>query len=214
MLAGMGKREQSKEHKRQKILQSSRRIFAEKGYHNTSISDIIRDTELARGTFYLYYKDKEDIFDSILSELTKAISTQIFTLDMAPAGNSDSFYQSLRQMAKNLFKVLGEHRELVQVIITTPFGADTEFDKKVEGFFDILTNVARLMIKRGIQAGYVVDHNLDLFSYMLVGTLREIVFQWIVKDRFSQTLEAEADQIIEIFMKGVEPRDGHTSLKN
>ena len=56
----MGRREQKKEENRNVILQSAKTVFIEKGYHNTSISDIIRQTGLARGTFYLYFQNKKE----------------------------------------------------------------------------------------------------------------------------------------------------------
>ena len=57
----MGIREDNKERNRAMILQAALRIFAQHGYHKTSISDIIRQTELSRGTFYLYFQNKLEL---------------------------------------------------------------------------------------------------------------------------------------------------------
>ena len=51
------------------VLAAARQIFADKGYHATSIDDIIEAADIARGTFYLYFESKRAIFDELLDEL-------------------------------------------------------------------------------------------------------------------------------------------------
>lgn len=54
--------------KRQAILLASKGLFARKGYHATSISDIRRESGLSTGTIYNYFSSKEDIVTSIIDE--------------------------------------------------------------------------------------------------------------------------------------------------
>jgi TetR/AcrR family fatty acid metabolism transcriptional regulator len=54
--------------KRRLILDSAIKVFAAKGYHGTRISDIARDAEIAYGLVYHYFKNKEEILDSIFRE--------------------------------------------------------------------------------------------------------------------------------------------------
>ncbi|MEM9939498.1 MAG: helix-turn-helix domain-containing protein [Pseudomonadota bacterium] len=63
-----GKRAAAKAANRQAILQAARVVFARIGYEATSIRDIIRETALASGTFYNYFKSKEEVFEAIASD--------------------------------------------------------------------------------------------------------------------------------------------------
>ena len=56
-----GRREQAKANNRAAILAAARQVFAEIGYEAASVRDIIRRTELASGTFYNYFRSKEEI---------------------------------------------------------------------------------------------------------------------------------------------------------
>src|SRR5438552_1828440 len=58
-----------REERRAQVLATARRLFAERGYHNTSISEIIAACRIARGTFYLYFESKRAIFDELLDDL-------------------------------------------------------------------------------------------------------------------------------------------------
>jgi AcrR family transcriptional regulator len=63
-----GKRALTRAQNRTVILDSARRIFAERGYAATTVRDIIRATPLASGTFYNYFTSKEEIFQAIRDE--------------------------------------------------------------------------------------------------------------------------------------------------
>ena len=70
----MGKIEIKKENKRKDLLNAAFDLFISKGFHNTSIADIVGKAGIAKGTFYLYFKDKTDIRNRLIS--SKA--TQLF----------------------------------------------------------------------------------------------------------------------------------------
>lgn len=63
-----GKRERTKTANRQAILDAAREVFGELGYDAATVRDIIRRTGLASGTFYNYYKSKEEVFDALADD--------------------------------------------------------------------------------------------------------------------------------------------------
>lgn len=66
----MGKIAIKKENKRKDLLNAAFGLFTTKGFHDTSIADIVSRAGIAKGTFYLYFKDKEDIRNCLIT--TKA----------------------------------------------------------------------------------------------------------------------------------------------
>lgn len=68
VLEPAGKRERTKVANRQAILAAARRVFAQMGYDAASVRDIIRGTELASGTFYNYFRSKEEVFEAIADD--------------------------------------------------------------------------------------------------------------------------------------------------
>jgi AcrR family transcriptional regulator len=63
-----GKREQTKVQNRQAILDAAREVFGELGYDAATVRDIIRRTGLAAGTFYNYYRSKEEVFAALADD--------------------------------------------------------------------------------------------------------------------------------------------------
>lgn len=62
----MGKLDEKKKLKRDSLLVAAFALFTDKGINETSISDIAKKANMAKGTFYLYFKDKFDIRDKLI----------------------------------------------------------------------------------------------------------------------------------------------------
>src|SRR5258708_20003372 len=71
-----GRREQNKAENRAALLKAARTVFAEIGYGAAGVRDIVRRTDLASGTFYNYFKDKEEIFSAVIAEMTAELLTR------------------------------------------------------------------------------------------------------------------------------------------
>ena len=63
----MGKIDKNKQIKRESLLETAFNLFTSKGIHKTSISDIVDNAGVAKGTFYLYFQDKYDIRNKLIA---------------------------------------------------------------------------------------------------------------------------------------------------
>jgi AcrR family transcriptional regulator len=72
-----GKREQTKAHNRAAILAGAREVFAELGYDAAGVRDVIRRTDLASGTFYNYFADKEAVFRAVVDESAQEVRRRL-----------------------------------------------------------------------------------------------------------------------------------------
>lgn len=71
---GLSKKiEENKEEKEHKLLESAFNLFTEKGVKNTSIQEIVDKAGVAKGTFYLYFKDKYDVQDYLIVKKSKQL---------------------------------------------------------------------------------------------------------------------------------------------
>jgi AcrR family transcriptional regulator len=64
-----GKRERTKRANREALLAAAREVFSDIGYGAASVRDIVRGTDLASGTFYNYFPDKESVLRALVDEI-------------------------------------------------------------------------------------------------------------------------------------------------
>lgn len=67
----------SAEERKNEIMDTAWRFFIEKGFENTAVSDIVKAVGVAQGTFYYYFKTKEDILNAILERMLENITLKL-----------------------------------------------------------------------------------------------------------------------------------------
>lgn len=99
-----GKRERAKAANRQAILAAARRVFAQLGYDAATVRDIIRGTDLASGTFYNYFRSKEEVFEALSDDGARRFKPML----RAAREHSETFEAYLRTALRAYFNFLVE----------------------------------------------------------------------------------------------------------
>ena len=122
-----GKRARSKAANRRAILDAGRRVFARIGFEATTVRDIIRETELAAGTFYNYFKSKEEVFEAIAEDSTHRFRSLLKDVRQHAVTPQDylhnAYYAYFSFIAEENEKAIAEgapHIALIGVRVDTP----------------------------------------------------------------------------------------------
>ncbi len=91
--------------KQQTLIANSLKEFATKKYHEVSINKIIANSNIPRGSFYMYFKDKEDLFEYLIELNTKEINSIIKNLLIKNQGDLYKTFKSLfEEITKKYYK--------------------------------------------------------------------------------------------------------------
>lgn len=174
----MGKSEEKKKLKREALLTSAFDLFTEKGINKTTVSDIVKKAELAKGTFYLYYKDKYDIRDKLIAMRAVRIIEQTGD-ELIKEGNERevSFEDGIIFMAdkiidrftknKPLLLFMGKH--LSEAIFTR--GSTEEEKNRCLEIFDKL-----------IEPSGKVFRNKNVMFYLLIEVMNSTCYDCIIRN--------------------------------
>jgi AcrR family transcriptional regulator len=110
--AGTGRREERKAQNRAKLLDAARKVFAEKGLGEATARDIVRETDLASGTFYNYFSDKEDAFRALLEQMAERSRAIVRAQRREPGRTME---ERVSGAYRAYFEWAVEERELFQV---------------------------------------------------------------------------------------------------
>lgn len=199
----MGLREDKKKQNREDILNSARKVFIEKGFHQTSISNIIRDTGLSRSTFYLYFKNKEEIFAILLHQLYQHLLSDLIKLNREVKINKLNIKKNIEKNLISLFKTLYNHQDLIKIIIESPTKNNLEFDEIITKYQKIFLKAIQDILERGKQYKILKIENTDIASYLIFGAVKEIVSHWDSKQYTEEELENQISEILKIFQYGL-----------
>ena len=117
----MGKIESNKKRKKNTLFQTAFELFKEKGFAKTTISDIVNRAGLAKGTFYLYFKDKYDLRDKLISHKTGQLFEQAHAalesrLEQDPSFSLENFEDKLLFILDYIIEILQNDKGLLRFI--------------------------------------------------------------------------------------------------
>lgn len=113
----MGKLETNKQHKENSLLNTAFEFFTTKGFSKTSISDIVGHAGVAKGTFYLYFKDKYDIRNKLICHKSSQLfRAAVETLRQEEQADSFSFEDKMIYMIDNIINQLNQNQALLTFI--------------------------------------------------------------------------------------------------
>lgn len=83
----------------EQVLSAARKLFAESGYHQTSLYDLFESAEITKGAFFHHWKTKEDLALSILENLDADFESQFFTIAKGKGKAREKIEALLRRIA-------------------------------------------------------------------------------------------------------------------
>ena len=110
----ISKIEDKKQLKRDSLLSSAYSLFIRKGINDTSISDITENAGVAKGTFYLYFKDKWDIHEKVIIEKAHLLFDEAF-IDTKNK-NLKNFPDRLINVIDYIINALKDNKDLIKLI--------------------------------------------------------------------------------------------------
>ena len=114
MIAKVGKAEENKKKKREALLHTAFDLFTSQGFSKTTVANIAENAGVAKGTFYLYFKDKYDLRDKLVRHEANEILQRAF--DALQATGLRTFEDEMLFMTGNIISQLSENRLVLKFI--------------------------------------------------------------------------------------------------
>jgi AcrR family transcriptional regulator len=172
---GVGKREATKAANREAILVAARRVFSDIGYGAASVRDVVRETDLATGTFYNYFPDKESVLRALVDEITVEARARVHAARMA-ATTLEGFVSG---GFRAYFEFLAEDPDTVALMRRNSGTIRTMFDEPALGAG---IEELRADLETAATQGRIPPHDADLMAVAMVGAGVEIGLHMVERD--------------------------------
>ncbi|MCX7944809.1 MAG: TetR/AcrR family transcriptional regulator [Deltaproteobacteria bacterium] len=164
---------------RQRLIEVAKKIFAEKGYHNTIVSDIVKGAGVGQGTFYRNFKDKRDIFENLLNELTEKLLSSFSDMSSELPQNSNEYREASIRAIKRMINIVVANKELVKIYIKEAITVDKELENKIYEFQIRFAQLAKYYLDHAIEKGFARRCNSDIVSKSIVGLGFSLLNMWL-----------------------------------
>jgi AcrR family transcriptional regulator len=170
--------------KRETIMNAAIEEFAEYGLENASTNRIVKNSGIAKGSFYQYFEDKQDVFKHML-DLIEQEELEFFKDKHPPVQHMDTF-QYFRWMVKTGMEFGLAHPRVIQAAWRVLLGEGLYYGKNLAGYREKTTKALTEMIKLAIARGEV-DPSVDVeLAVMVMETWSNAITTYVLSEGMKQ----------------------------
>ncbi|TNF34068.1 MAG: TetR/AcrR family transcriptional regulator [Deltaproteobacteria bacterium] len=189
-----------RERRRRQLLAAARRVFSERGYHQTSLQDLLTEARVARGTFYQYFESRRACLGAVLAGFLDTLRGAIDPVDVHAAVSPRD------QLIANLVRVLElleADAGLTRLLLHEARGSDPEFDELLEDFDARVLGFILGSLTTGTRLGLVRPCDVELRATFVLGAMKEAVSQTLLGKKAVRPRDAVARELLDFTLRGV-----------
>jgi AcrR family transcriptional regulator len=170
-------------------------VFADIGFGAASVRDIVRRTDLATGTFYNYFPDKESVLRALVNEISGEARRRV----QAARHRAGTLEEFVTSGFRAYLEFLAEDRVTFDLLRRNAGTIRTMFDDPAVGAG---TEELRADLDAGIASGAVPAHDTELMAAAMVGAALEVGVR--VVEREPPDVDGAVDLLAGVFLAGLE----------
>ena len=194
------RKEREKQKRYHEILSAAEVIFARDGYNTTSMDTIAEEAELSKGTLYLYFKTKEQLFFSILENKIDMF-TEKLKLDLS---NGVSLRDLVERIVSDQLNFLSENKYFFKLAISEQCKIDQVPTSNLrEKYIDKQIKLYALVedsLKKYIPE--TAKYSAKTLTLSLIGAINSHMMNWLLSGQEEMSPETK-HEILSIFYNGV-----------
>jgi TetR/AcrR family fatty acid metabolism transcriptional regulator len=187
-----------KELTRERILEAAEKLFAEKGFHETAMDEIVRASKVSKGGVYFHFPSKEELFFALLDKLADALQREVQREITRRRGAVAKIQGALEVV----LRTLTSQRHLAQIILRQGHGLGPSFERKRLEIYSRFARLIKENLDEALAEGSIPPINTEITAYAWLGAINELVLRWIYTgqpDPLTQTLPT----LQELFLRGI-----------
>jgi TetR/AcrR family fatty acid metabolism transcriptional regulator len=187
-----------KELTRERILEAAEKLFAEKGFHETAMDEIVRASKVSKGGVYFHFPSKEELFFALLDKLADALQREV-QREIARRRGAVAKIQGALEV---VLRTLTSQRYLAQIILRQGHGLGPSFERKRLEIYSRFARLIKENLDEALAEGSIPPINTEITAYAWLGAINELVLRWVYTgqpDPLTQTLPT----LQELFLRGI-----------
>ncbi len=172
-----GAKRKKSEETRRRIIEAGRETFMNKGFHDTKVSEIIARTGLGHGTFWLYFRDKEELLRTLVEEMLQQFVDDNLADQLSPDGTESASLEGIEQIISTIVKVFEDNQALHQAILEAAMQSE-EFAAIYDQINLELARVFQAYLSFLLPDAETIDMDLSQVALLLVVTIAYNSLMW------------------------------------
>ncbi len=172
---------------REKIKQEALKLFAEFGYHQTSVRMIAKNVGIRESAIYNHFPSKKDLFLELVHDGKKRVQAASYINEemLELLNNPELFFTQFIDKVIEVWTKL-EERMFTKMMIQAKFNSSVEFDLTLNDLFAGISNILEIVFEELRNYGYIKDYDNELLSEQFLAPLVVLKFRFLINNFFDK----------------------------
>jgi len=187
-----------------KLLNAAVDLMSKKGYHSTTVADIVKVAGVAQGTFYLYFDSKKALFLSLMEKFYSMLEESMMGVDwnIEAMNSQDELAQSIRMAIQSILLVYKDNAVLARIFLREAMGLEPDFAEIWDSIIERLAAYGALIMDQAIKNKLLPPQNSQLVAHCVVGMIERVAYYWLFQEN-EYDLEEVVDSLTRFELFGV-----------
>jgi AcrR family transcriptional regulator len=175
------------------LIESAIHMFQKKGFQLTRVSDIVSAAGVSQGTFYNYFKSKEEIFRDICNEFINELQTLFIerTEHLFDGNSIEEIVANVHRIVRDVIRIYRENLSVAELLFREGIGNGGLFKEIYEDILTIFLALIEEQIKKARSRGLVQMKDPDIASVLLFGLFERGLFYFMLIRRDTDLVKLE-----------------------
>jgi AcrR family transcriptional regulator len=140
---------------RDEIIDAAFDVFAERGYHDAGVADIVERVGIGSSTFYRHFDNKRDLLDTVITTVIDRWVAALAAENAPDAAATLADYRAQSDRIAAAFNNLASDLRVIRILLGQITGVDREFEQKIFDMFDLAITLESGYLENGRARGYL-----------------------------------------------------------
>ncbi|MCZ6639008.1 MAG: TetR/AcrR family transcriptional regulator [Thermodesulfobacteriota bacterium] len=190
--------------RKDEIIKAASNLFSQKSYHDVTMDQIAGEVGVAKGTIYLYFKSKENLYLGILEHTFETIES-ILEKEIA---KEDPAPQKLKKILRLIFQFYFQNMDVLRILTRDETRLIREHFEFTEHWRHRRIKLYRKVLEKGIKEGSFRSANTELMALIIFGLVGSVMFFYPT----DKTAGEIAEEVFSMISEGIMTTQDESTL--
>lgn len=180
-----------------RILDAALDVFSNKGYHDSTVDEIVEVSSTSKGSVYFHFPNKQRLFLALVDRFADLLERRV----KEAISEHDAGIDRVRAALLACLETFGRYRRLAKILLVQAAGLGSVFEEKRQEVLERFAQLVQIYLLEAVEVGDLAPMDTEVVSHAWIGAINAVVIRWVYTG--SPTPDRILDTLLPILLRGV-----------
>lgn len=180
-----------------RILDAALDVFSNKGYHDSTVDEIVEVSSTSKGSVYFHFPNKQRLFLALVDRFADLLERRV----KEAISEHDAGIDRVRAALLACLETFGRYRRLAKILLVQAAGLGSAFEEKRQEVLERFAQLVQIYLLEAVEVGDLAPMDTEVVSHAWIGAINAVVIRWVYTG--SPTPDRILDTLLPILLRGV-----------